>query len=477
MFSRSPLIAILALPLLLSGSFSYPALAQRSAPRNDTGQSAVIMNLYREEMQSALEKLHWRGERMADDTIYALALTGTSWQPFWNKKLNHLYLLSHGELRRVPSLRKRSNRETESLVASIQSAYQQGNYRSVVQEATDNFSVDEMGCHPGIKEAVGYSLLKSGDNEKAFAVFTTPFEPAKGDTDVIQKNFRYRQGAFEAAVKSMRHSDSEMRKNAISLALSLLLEPDPTNPELDTEKLRFLEGQGVDLDKVCLGIVQAPERLPGLPAYVYSAMDILVYHAKPRLLPIFIHLAESNDVYLRGRAVLGLGALAYQERSGDPSGWERAVVNFPLRAYGLSVGERQLIKKEAEQAARDGNYRLRTAGTIALALMGEEESVKTLQKLAKDRAYTLSPEERGRRDAPRKIGFPVRMAAAAGLARFGTAVEVVSGEFSGRELDKARRGGQEVSRDRGGLDRDCVAQIYITPIDFATAIPFEYKIK
>lgn len=468
------LLACFAVSPLLTGSPS--ALAQRTPPRAETSQNATLLNLYRDEMQEALEKLHWRGERLADDTIYALALTGTSWQPFWNKKTNHLYLLSWGDLRRVPSLKKRNNREAESLLASIQSSYQRGDYRRVVQEATDNFSVDEAGCNPMLKEAVGNSLLKSGEAEKAYSVFVTPFEPAKNDVDIIEKNYRFRKGAFDAA-RSMRRGDAEMRKNAISLALSLLLEPSPSALDLNTELIRYLEGMGVDIDKICLGIIQAPERLPGLPAYVYSAMDILVYRSKPRLLPFFIHLAESGDVYLRSRAVLGLGALAYQERNGDPAGWERNLVNFPLRAYGLSVGERQLIQREAEQAARDGNYRLRTAGTMALALLGSEDSVKTLQKLAKDRAYTLSPEIKGQRDAPRKIGYPVRMAAAAGLARFGTTAEVVGGELSGKELDKARRGGQDASRDRGGLDRDCVAQLFITPIDFATAVPFEYKLR
>ncbi|MCX6380034.1 MAG: HEAT repeat domain-containing protein [Armatimonadetes bacterium] len=463
--------------LLLAASLAAPVTAQRIAPRTDTAQSTSLLNLYHDEMQEALEKLRWRGERMADDTIYALALTGTSWQTFWNKKQNHLYLLAWGELKRVPSLRKRNNRESESLLTSIQDAYRRNDYRRVAQEATENFSVDEMGCNPMLKEAVGDSFLKLGETDKAFSVFVTPFEPVKGDTDILDKSYRFRKGAFEAAVRSIRRGEPEMRKNAIALGLSLLLEPSATSLDLNTDVLRYLEGMGVDIDKVCLGIVQAPERLPGLPAYVYSAMDILVYRAKPRMLPFFIHLAESGDVYLRSRAILGLGVLAYQERSGDPAGWERNLVNFPLRAYGLSVGERQLIQREAEQAARDGNYRLRTAGAMALALMGNEESVKTLQRLAKDRAYTLSPEERGRRDASRKIGFSVRMAAAAGLARFGTTVDVVSGELSGKELDKARRGGQDVSKERGGLDRDCVAQIFITPIDFATAVPFEHKLR
>src|SRR6185295_3684971 len=112
-------------------------------------------------------------------------------------------------------------------------------------------------------------------------------------------------------------------RTAIAYALSLLLEPGTDPPTLHQEALRFLVQQGVEIERVMLGILQAPDRLRGLPRYVYAAADILAVRAVPRLLPFLMHLAQSDDVYLRSRAVMGLGVLAYRARAADPPDWAR----------------------------------------------------------------------------------------------------------------------------------------------------------
>jgi hypothetical protein len=135
------------------------------------------------------------------------------------------------------------------------------------------------------------------------------------------------------------------------------------------------------------------------------------------------------------------------------------------------VGERKLIAKEIREAADSDRYRLRVAAAQAAALVADDESLPLLQKLAKDRAYTLSPAERDKR-APRRLVFPVREAAAAGLARYGIQVDPGGGEFAGKALDKARRGGDDQTNDRRNLRRDAACQIAITPLDSTTAPPF-----
>ena len=102
---------------------------------------------------------------------------------------------------------------------------------------------------------------------------------------------------------------------------------------------------------------------------------------------------------------------------------------------------------------------------LALGLMGSNDALPLLQKLAKDRAYLLSPWSGGRTDGPRHIRFPVREAAAAALTRYGVDVDTGGGELSSRELFTARRGGQDVSNDRNHLRRDVVSALLIFPTD------------
>ena len=143
---------------------------------------------------------------------------------------------------------------------------------------------------------------------------------------------------------------------------------------------------------------------------------------------------------------------------------------MPVREWGLSAGERKLIDREIREALGMDNFRLKSSAALAIGLIGERESLPTLQRLMKDRAYVLSAPE-GEKSKLRRIQFPVRMAAAAGLARFGLRVETGSGDFAGRDLDNARRDGQDVTNDRRNLRRDVASRIVLSPIDAATAVP------
>ena len=65
------------------------------------------------------------------------------------------------------------------------------------------------------------------------------------------------------------------------------------------------------------------------------------------------------------------------------------------------------------------------------------------------------------------------MAASAALARYGVTVEAGGGELQGKELDLAKRGGQDVTNDRRSLRREIASQIVVSPIDVATAAPMD----
>ena len=419
-----------------------------------------IEAVFGDEMRQAAEKLKWRGEHLTEDTAYAVALTGVSWEMSWGNE--HLFSLGWGDTRKVPTLGKRADKRYQELVAEIRQKYDSHDYRGAVERASSSFSLDEIACDVNLKEPVGFSLLASGEPERAFPILSAPFEPPHDLTTVSDLNRRFREAAFDAARRA------GLAKEAVAFGLSLLLEPGPQAPDLNVAALRFLEESGVDVDRVMLGILQSPERLRGLPAYIYAASDLLAYRATPRLLPFLLHLATSDDVYLRSRALIGLGIVAYQKRSGDPANWASKVVVASLTEYGLSASERGLINKEIRTAATSDKYRLRTSAAIALALIGEDTNVPLLQKLAKDRAYVMSPPVSGD-PRNRHLLFPVRMAATAALARYGVPSDAGGGNFSGKQLDIARRGNEDASNDRRNLRKEVASQILVSPVDVASA--------
>lgn len=450
--------------LLASGAVCpLPASAAQQAPPRAERE---VSSLFREEMQQAVVKLKWRGERLSDDTLYAVALTGASWELAWGKE--HLFSLAWGDARKVSTLGKRDSRNYISLTHEIQDLYAHHDYRKAVDVAFANFSLDEIGCDVFLKEPVGASLVALGQPEQAFPIFAAPFEPPRSLNEVPELNRRFREDALDAAARA------GLTREAVAFALSLLLEPGTDAPAPHGKALAFLEKTGVDVDRVLLGILQAPEKLRGLPFYQYAAADLLAYRASPRLMPFLMHLVNSDDVYLRSRALIGLGIVSYQARPNDPPGWAGKIIAAPLREYGLSSGQRKLIFKEIQEGIASDKYRVRASAALALALAGDEESVPLLQKLAKDRAYTLTSLPTAPVNARiRRVQFPVRQAVSAGLERYGISAPAGGGDMEGRALDTARQGGQDETNDRRNLRRDSIGQIVISPLDSIIALPQE----
>jgi hypothetical protein len=446
---------------MLTGMAMSSATARADAGAR--GADRAIDALFGDEIRQAAAKIKWRGEPLTADTVYALALTGASWEVAWGK--DHLFSLARTEAHR--NNRKGRTRDWRQAAQEVADDYRQRDYRGVVRAASANFSLDEIANDPDLKEAVGISFMELGQPERAFAIFAAPYQPRSDErndrrspTVSLNEGDRlFREGAFDAARRA------GLQKEAIAFALSLLLEPGVDMPGVHTGAQRYLDESGVDVERVLLGVLEAPERLRQLSAYSYAAADLLVLRASPHLLPVFVQMSESDDAYLRARALLGLGEIAYQDRPGDHSGWGERIVPATLHEYGISNGQRKMILLKVRDAANDGNFRLRAAAALALGLMGSDDALPLLQKLARDRAYIVSPPMNERASGPRHLRYPVREAAAAALARYGVSVDPGGGDFQGRRLDEARRGGQDVTGDRSRLRHDAVSALLISPTD------------
>lgn len=415
-----------------------------------------VASLFREEIAQAEQKVRWRGERLSDDTLYALAVTGISWEISWNR--DHPFSLAWGEYSRAPRLNGQLGKKDAEFIEEVRRAYERRDYRRAVDTAAAHFTLEQIGCEPTLKEAVGRSLMAMGQSEQAFPVFAAPFAPGLSAAENARANRRFREAALEAA------RQAGLKREVVAFSLSLLLEPGMDAPKADAERMQALTNMGIDIDRVLLGILQSPTRLRGLPAYTYVAADLLTYRVSPRLLPILTRLAENDDVYLRSRAVTGLGILAYRMRPNEPGDWKQRLIDVPLRETSVSASERKLIDRAVKEAMNSDRYRIRIAGIVALTLLGEDDSVAVLQRLTKDRTYILTAPN-GAREKTRRLFFPVRAAAAAGLSRFGTKAETGGGELSGKDLDRERRGGKDETNDRRNLRRDIVSQVMLSPFD------------
>ncbi len=298
----------------------------------------------------------------------------------------------------------------------------------------------------------GQSWYTEWESHRLFSL-TSEKAGKKGDLNKFDQilrdaetDYQIRHSAWQTAKRSGR------RKEAIVLGLSLIFASGDESIRHDSSPLQFVAASGVDVERVCLGILQAPEGLKGFVNFWYSAANLLSLRANPRLLPYLLHLANSDDTFLRSRAILGLGVVGYQSRPADPPDWARSIISVPLHEYGLSVGERKLLTKAILEAARSDRHLIRASASTALALVAEDESMPLLQKLAKDRAYILSSEIAGTR--ARRISFPVRSASMIGLERFSVISNTIGGEYSGKALESAKRGGQDVSNDHHNLRKD-----------------------
>lgn len=445
---------------------SPPGSASPLSPQESVGKKREVSPLFRDEIAEAAQKMHWRGERLSDDTLYALAMTGVSWEIAWNHE--HPFSLAWGVYSRAPQLNGQSEKNSPEFIAEVLRAYERHDYRRVVDTADAHFTLEQIGCETTLKEAVGKSLMAMGRWEQAFPVFASPFAPGLDTLETARSNRRFRESALDAASKA------GLKREMVALTLSLLLEPGPNASGVDTERLKALDAMGVDTDRVLLGILQSPAKLRGLPVYTYIAADLLTYRASARLLPFLIRLAENDDVYLRSRAVTGLGILAYHPRATDAGDWSRRLIDVPLHENSVSSSERKLIDRAVKAALSSDRYRVRTAGIVALTLLGDDESHSLLQRLTKDPAYILSF-QKGEHNRTGRLFFPVRAAAAAGLRRFGTSVEIGGGEMSGKELDRAKRGGKDETNDRRNLRRDIVSQLELSPFDVPAPLAEETR--
>lgn len=457
-FNRVPALPFAAVVLVLLLSLA-PASGSRPSPlaSGSLASGQDVSRLFSEEIQQAAAKLKWRGERLSDETVYAIALTGLSWEPAWDKEA--LFWLGGGDWRKTTRTDKRKEEVRQAGIREVRQLYADHDFGRVVSTASTDFSLDEIGCDPYLKEAVGRSLLALGQPERAFPLLVAPFDPKRAYEDVGELNRRLRVAATDAA----RYAG--LRKEVITFEISLLLEPGTDPPTLPRDLLRSLEDAGVDSEELALGILQAPRGLRGLSAYEYAAADLLAYRASQRLLPYLTHLVSSDDAYLRGRALIGLAVIAYRGVPGD-GGWVQNLLQRTPREVSVSAGQQRLLGQAVLDAANSDRYRLRMAAALALGLLGSKDGIPVLQKLAKDRAYVLSPAGNGRESAgPRRIQFPVRMAAALALSRFGISVPTSNGEFSGKALDQARKNGQDVTNDRNGLRRDVVSKLDFLPLD------------
>jgi hypothetical protein len=415
-----------------------------------------VTSLFRDEIAQSVQKMRWRGERLSDDTLYALATTGISWEIAWNR--DHPFSIAWGEYAKAPRLNGQSGKNDVENIAEVRRSYDRRDYRRAVDTAAAHFTLEQIGCEPTLKEAVGRSLMAMGQSEQAFPIFAAPFAPSVDPQETSRANRRFREAALDAA------RSAGLRREVVAFTLSLLLEPGLDASTVDAERLKALDLMGVDIDRVLLGILQSPNKLRGLPAYSYAAADLLTYRASPRLLPILVRLTESDDLYLHSRAVCGLGVVAYQARPTDPGDWSRRLIDVPLREYSVSSSQRKLIDRAIKDAIGSDHYRLRIAGIVALALIGEDEALPLLQRLAKDRTYILTASN-GEHSKNRRLLFPVWAAAAAGLYRFRSSMVVGGGELSGRELDKEKRGGKDATNDRRNLRHDIVSQLALSPFD------------
>jgi HEAT repeat protein len=302
---------------------------------------------------------------------------------------------------------------------------------------------------PALSDETRFAVAASGLSWSPVSDGTPLFRSEK-------KVLRYEDGnsrlsAFQKA------RQIKARKEAFAFALSLVLDP----PNYDTvawvQAFEYLRIYDADFDKALIGVLQAPEKLPVLPAYQHAVMDALVHRASPRLLPLFLNLAEVKDPFLRSRAIVGLGVIGYRARTGSND----SITDFrvALHENGISAVQQRFISQTITRAAQDSNFRVRAAAALALGLTGDEEDLVVLKKLAKDKAYIVlaAPDK-----STKEIVYPVRYQAARSLARFKQEEEDAHGTYSGKALGKATRGGQDITKEVAGAHHEPVTRMLVT---------------
>ncbi len=346
------------LPLLVFLGVLGVLAVQGVAAQLETPPDGAV--LFRDEVVAAERKLRWKGPELSDETLFAAAFSGLSWDP-----------ASSG--------------------------------------------------------APLFLRSKSG---------------------IAYESAQIRLRGFQEARAGGRH------KIAAPFAFSLVLDHDSLDAAAWKMAFDYADHFGVDFDAALVGILQAPQKLPLLPDYLYTAMDTLVHRSSPRLLPLFLTLADANDAYLRSRAVAGVGIAAFRTRERTESTYPGLPI--PLKESSISAAQRRMIGEVLQRASEDSSYRVRAAAALALGLTGDDSDLPLLQRLAKDRAFiSLSTDQKD----PRRIHFPVRAQAAASLARFGKTIDSGGGALSGKDLAKAIRAGRDVTRDETGIRRELIGRV------------------
>ena len=432
---------ILLITLLLFPAPSAKAGIGRRKVSHRQVRANQVGKLFQNEIRHAEDKLKWRGPRLSDDTLYALALTGASWESAWGKET--LFSLAWGGGRSFAVAHKVEAQNSVDIVRQIKSSYEQKDYRKTVETAIANFSLDEIGLDISLKETVGQSFMALGKPEQAFPIFSAPFEMSPSETRSAFYNRKFREMAFEAAERA------GLTREAIVFAVSLVLSPGVDAPSLQAREFTYLENAGVDLDRILLGVIQAPEKLPRLPGYVYYATDLMSLRASPKFLRALTTLATSKDPFFQSRALLGLGVVGYRLHVGEPEGWSQRLLTYSPKVFEISSELSKLIEKRLKEGLNSDKYQVRAASALSIALIDSEDAPSILKKMSKDRAFLLTLGEAGQFNSRlKRIQFPVRTAASIALARFNIKIETGEGEFAGKQLDQAKRGGQDVSKEK-----------------------------
>ena len=110
--------------------------------------------------------------------------------------------------------------------------------------------------------------------------------------------------------------------------------------------------------------------------------------------------------------------------------------------------------------------KVRAAAALSMSLIDAEDAPAILKKLSKDRAYLLTLGEAGHFNSRvKRIQFPVRAAVAIALSRFNIEIETGEGEFAGKLLDQAKRGGQDVSKEKTKLNASKTENPSLSPLE------------
>jgi hypothetical protein len=420
-------------------------LATAGAARADSR----VNSLFAEDFARAPQLLHY-SRPLSDDSIYALTVTGATWQKCWGP--NTLFYMGwlNGGTNRL------TGRDVNARLKAVERALNDRDYQSI-PSLTSGFTTAQISSNPTLKLADGLALLRTGNADAAFAVLAAPYHTiGRPDPEL---DFRLRKLAYQAAVQS-GHS-----RFAVSLGLSLVLQPQPVTipavPRLPETVVSYLKEQGVDLERIALGILETPTGLRHMDYYTYAAADLICLKPTPDLLPVLFSMLHTGDTYLRARAIVALGSVDYRAaRSGDD--WTSNILPGNRTEYGLSADQQSSIQSTARDFLKDSNWRLRAAGCLALAFIGGSENHRLLETMVNDRAYVLSPPDRS---GMRWLAFPVRVAADMALTRWGEHLTPGGGMVDRNDLAHETRNCSNVTGDTSGLRGTFASVIAVSPAD------------